>query len=77
MPPPQASVIWTLAMETFHAKGLNYPRATTKCAPIFLTTRRFVTIFPASVLGLLKMRSDIQILPVEELHLQPRRPTLH
>ncbi len=30
-----------------------------------LTTGRFVTIFPASVLGLLKMRSEIKVLPVD------------
>jgi hypothetical protein len=28
-------------------------------------TGRFVTIFPASVLGLLKMRSEIKVLPVD------------
>jgi LysR family pca operon transcriptional activator len=30
-----------------------------------VTTGRFVTIFPASVLGLLKTRSEIKVLPVD------------
>src|SRR6185369_2290610 len=68
--PPQASVIGALAMEAFHAGGLDYPRTTVatdspQVRASLLTTGRFVTIFPASVLGLLKMRSEIKVLPID------------
>jgi DNA-binding transcriptional LysR family regulator len=68
--PPQESVIGTLAMEAFRASGLDYPRTTVvtdspQVRASLLTTGRFVTIFPASVLGLLKMRSEIKVLPVD------------
>jgi DNA-binding transcriptional LysR family regulator len=68
--PPQESVIGAFAMEAFRASGLDYPRTTvvtdsTQVRASLLTTGRFVTIFPASVLGLLKMRSEIKVLPVD------------
>jgi DNA-binding transcriptional LysR family regulator len=68
--PPRESVIGALAMEAFHAKGLDYPRTTVvtdspQVRASLLTTGRFVTIFPASVLGLLKARSEIKVLPVD------------
>ena len=67
--PPQQSVIGALAMEAFRARGLDYPRtAVVSDSPqvraSLLTTGRFVTIFPASMLELLKTRSEIKVLPV-------------
>ena len=95
LPPPE-SVIGSLAMEAFRASGLDYPRTTVvtdspQVRTSLLATGRFVTIFPASALGFLTMRSEIKVLPVElpmarvpnvivtaeEPHPQPRRPTLH
>jgi DNA-binding transcriptional LysR family regulator len=68
--PPQGSVIGTLAMEAFHARGLDYPRTTVvtdspQARASLLMSGRFITIFPASVLGLLKMPSEIKVLPVD------------
>lgn len=68
--PPRDSVIGTLAMEAFRASGLDYPRTTVvtdspHVRASLLTTGRFVTIFPASLLGLLKMRSKIKVLPID------------
>jgi len=68
--PPRDSVIGTLAMEAFRASGLDYPRTTVVTDSLhvrasLLTTGRFVTIFPASLLGLLKMRSKIKVLPID------------
>jgi DNA-binding transcriptional LysR family regulator len=68
--PPPGSVIGTLAMQAFRASGLDYPRTTVvtdspQVRASLLTTGRFVTIFPASLLGLLKMRSKIKVLPIE------------
>jgi DNA-binding transcriptional LysR family regulator len=67
--PPRDSVIGALALEAFRASGLDYPRTTVvtdspQVRASLLTTGRFVTIFPASVLGFLKMRSEIKVLPV-------------
>jgi DNA-binding transcriptional LysR family regulator len=68
--PPQESVIGALATEAFRASGLDYPRTTVvtdspHVRASLVTTGRFVTIFPASVLGLLKTRSEIKVLPVD------------
>jgi DNA-binding transcriptional LysR family regulator len=68
--PPRESVIGALAMAAFRASGLDYPRTTAvtdspQVRASLLATGRFVTIFPASVLGFLKMRSEIKVLPVE------------
>ena len=67
--PPRESVIGALAMAAFRANGLDYPRTTVvsdspEVRASLVTTGRFVTIFPASVFGLLKMRSQIKVLPV-------------
>ena len=68
--PPRESVIGALAMEAFRTNGLDYPRTTVvsdspEVRASLLTTGRFFTIFPASVLGLLKMRSEIKVLPID------------
>lgn len=68
--PPQDSVIGALATEAFRASGLNYPRTTVvtespQVRASLLTTGRFLTIFPASILGFLKMGSEIKVLPVD------------
>jgi DNA-binding transcriptional LysR family regulator len=68
--PPRESVIGALAMEAFSANGLDYPRTTVvsdspEVRASLLTTGRFLTIFPASALGFLKMRSEIKILPIK------------
>jgi len=68
--PPRDSVIGALAMETFRAEGLDYPRTTVvsespEVRASLLMTGRFVTIFPASVLGLLQTRSGIKVLPIK------------
>lgn len=69
LPPPE-SVIGAIAMEAFRASGLDYPRTTVvadspEVRISLLTTGRFVTIFPASVLTFPTMRSEIKVLPVE------------
>src|SRR5215203_2957569 len=69
LPPPE-SVIGAIAIEGFHASGLDYPRTTViadspEVRISLLVTGRFVTIFPASVLIFPTMRSEIKILPVE------------
>ena len=69
LPPPE-SVIGAIAIEGFHASGLDYPRTTViadspEVRISLLATGRFVTIFPASVLIFPTMRSEIKILPVE------------
>ena len=68
--PPRDSVIGALAMETFRAEGLDYPRTTVvsespEVRASLLMTGRFVTIFPASVLGLLQTHSGIKVLPIK------------
>ncbi len=68
--PPRESVIGALAMEAFRANGLDYPRTTVvsdspEVRASLVATGRFLTIFPASVFGLLKMRSEIKVLPID------------
>ena len=68
--PPRESVIGALAMQAFRGNGLDYPRiAVVSDSPevraSLVTTGRFVTIFPASVFGLLKLRSEIKVLPID------------
>jgi DNA-binding transcriptional LysR family regulator len=69
LPPPE-SVIGTIALQGFHASGLEYPRTTVvadspEVRISLLATGRFVTIFPASILRFPTMRSEIKVLPVE------------
>jgi DNA-binding transcriptional LysR family regulator len=68
--PPRESVIGALAMQAFRANGLDYPRTTVvsdspEVRASLVATGRFLTIFPASVFGLLKARSEIKVLPVD------------
>jgi DNA-binding transcriptional LysR family regulator len=68
--PPPKSVIGSIAIEAFRARGLDYPRTTVvtdspEVRISLLATGRFVTIFPASVLRFPTMRSEIKVLPVE------------
>ena len=68
--PPPGSVIPSVIMEAFRAKGLNYPRTTviTESSEVrtsLLATGRYLTVFPASALRFSKSRSEIRILPVK------------
>jgi DNA-binding transcriptional LysR family regulator len=69
LPPPE-SVIGAVVRGAFRASGLDYPRVTlvtdsphTRIS--LLSTGRFVTIFPASVLRFSTTRSELKVLPVE------------
>jgi DNA-binding transcriptional LysR family regulator len=68
--PPPGSVIASVVMEAFRAKGLDYPRTTvvTESSEVrtsLLATGRYITIFPASALRFPTKRSEIKILPVK------------
>jgi DNA-binding transcriptional LysR family regulator len=68
--PPPGSVIPSVVMEAFRARGLNYPRTTvvTESSEVrtsLLVTGRYLTVFPASALRFSENRSEIRILPVE------------
>jgi len=68
--PPPKSVIGSIAIEAFRARGLDYPRTTVvtdspEVRVSLLATGRFVTIFPASVLRFPTVRSEIKVLPVK------------
>jgi len=67
--PPRDSVIGALAMDAFRASGLDYPRTAVvsespEVRASLVATGRFVTIFPASVFGLLKLHAEIKVLPI-------------
>jgi DNA-binding transcriptional LysR family regulator len=69
LPPPE-SVIGAIAMQAFHASGLDYPRATVvadspEVRIRLLATGRFITIFPASILKFPTARSEIKVLPIK------------
>ena len=69
LPPPE-SVIGAIAMEAFRASGLDCPRTTVvadspEVRISLLATGRFVTIFPASILRFVTMRSEIKVLPIK------------
>jgi DNA-binding transcriptional LysR family regulator len=69
LPPPE-SAIGSVAMEAFRASALDFPRRSVVAALpeiriSLLTTGRFLTIFPTSVLKLPNKRSDIRVLPVK------------
>jgi DNA-binding transcriptional LysR family regulator len=64
------TVIGAVAKEAFLAGGLNYPRVTVVTFPRevrmnLLTTGRFLTISPTSVLTLPTKRPEFKVLPVE------------
>ena len=68
--PPPGSVIASVVMEAFRARGLDYPRTTvvTESSEVrtsLLATGRFVTIFPASALRFSPRRLEVKALPVE------------
>ncbi len=68
--PPPGSVIPSVVMEAFRARGLNYPRTAvvTESAEVrtsLLVTGRYLTVFPASALRFSENRSEIRILPVK------------
>jgi DNA-binding transcriptional LysR family regulator len=69
MPPPESEP-GSFFAEIFRAKGLDYPRAKVVSFPIgmrtsLLTTGRFVTILPLSVLRFPAKPSTIKELPIE------------
>jgi DNA-binding transcriptional LysR family regulator len=68
--PPPGSVIASVVMEAFRAKGLAYPRTTvvtesSEVRTTLLATGRYVAIFPASALRFPTTRSEIKVLPVK------------
>ena len=69
--PPPGSVIPSVVMEAFRARGLNYPpcdRRNGRSAEVrtsLLATGRYLTVFPASALRFSENRSEIRILPVK------------
>ena len=68
--PPPGSVIASVVMEAFRARGLNYPRTSvvTKSSEVrtsLLATGRYVAIYPVSALRFSPRRSEIKILPVK------------
>jgi DNA-binding transcriptional LysR family regulator len=67
--PPPDSMIGSLAREAFRASGVDYPRTTvvTYSAHMrlgLLTTGRFLTIQPASLLRFPTKRLELKVLPV-------------
>jgi DNA-binding transcriptional LysR family regulator len=69
LPAPEGE-IGSVFMETFRAKGLDYPRATVVTLPrevrmSLLVTGRFLTMCSPSILRFPTRRSDIRVLPVE------------
>src|SRR5262249_40871119 len=69
LPPPE-TVIGSAAIAAFRASGLTYPRLrvstiTPEVRISLLSTGRFLTIFPASILRFSAQRRDIRMLPVE------------
>jgi DNA-binding transcriptional LysR family regulator len=68
--PPPDTVIGSVAMGAFRASGLNYPGVTVSTITpevriSLLSTGRFLTVFPASVLRFAARRADIKVLRVE------------
>ncbi len=69
LPPPE-SVIGSVAVETFRASGLDYPRVTVVTVPrevrmSLVATGRFLTILPKSALRFSSGRPEIKVLPVK------------
>jgi len=68
--PAPGSVIPSVVMQAFRARGLDYPRTTvvTESSEVrtsLLATGRYLTVFPASALRFSKNRSELRILPVK------------
>jgi len=67
--PPETSIT-SLFNQAFLANGLPCPRATVAAVPpevriSLVTTGRFLSVLPASVLKFFSRRADVKILPVE------------
>jgi DNA-binding transcriptional LysR family regulator len=67
--PPSESVIGSIVLEAFRAKGLDYPRsAVVTDSPhmrvSLLATGRFITVFPTSAMAFLTHDSRLKALPV-------------
>ena len=70
LPPPE-SALGSIVTEAFRANGLGYPRTSVFGEPAelrisLLTTGRFITIFPTSVLRFPAKRQEIKVLPVRQ-----------
>ena len=69
LPPPEG-VIGSIAMEAFRASGLGYPHTTVvtyfgHLRLSLLTTGRFLTIHPGSLLKFPTKRPELKVLPIE------------
>jgi DNA-binding transcriptional LysR family regulator len=69
LPPPDSSIA-SVFMGAFRNSGLAYPRAAVFTVPSamgisLVTTGRFLTIIPASILRFPRRRSELKILPVK------------
>jgi DNA-binding transcriptional LysR family regulator len=69
LPPPE-SVLGSVAMEAFHASGLDYPRATVFAAPAdvrisLVATGRFLSMSSTSILQFSTKPLEIKVLPIE------------
>ncbi len=72
LPPPDRA-LGPVYLEAFRASKLDYPRATVFVAPPevrigLLTTGRFLTIVPMSVLRFSARRTEIKVLPIKLQH---------
>src|SRR5262249_41186883 len=68
--PPPDSLLGSVAVEAFRAKGLDYPRATVSSAPAdvrisLLSTGRLLAMCSRSILLFPTKRLDIRVLPVK------------
>ena len=68
LPPPETSVFGSAMMEAFRASRLDYPRVTVvaisrEIRTILLTTGRFLTILPTSLLRF--VHAEFKVLPVK------------
>lgn len=68
LPPPE-TVTGSVAMDAFHASGLDYPRVTliTNSPEVrmsLLATGRYLTIFANSILRFPSRRPDVRVLPI-------------
>jgi DNA-binding transcriptional LysR family regulator len=69
LPPPERA-LGPIYRDVFRASGLDYPRTSvvTISAEVrisLLATGRFLTVFPAAVLGFPARRTELKVLPVE------------
>jgi DNA-binding transcriptional LysR family regulator len=69
--PPQESVLGSVAMKTFRANGLDYPRTTVVTNPIevrisLMATGHYLSIFPSALLRCGSTRTELKALPVKQ-----------